>query len=98
MRVEAWLWLPNLVSIAAAAGAPANHRIGVRLRQHCARQACRCRGRRAGHAGRALELRPPSRDLQVKDMTLKTARAIFRSRYWTPLGPTHFRRASISVY
>jgi hypothetical protein len=36
--------------------------------------------------------------VQVKDMTLKTARAIYRSLYWNPLrGRRSFRLASISV-
>jgi lysozyme family protein len=37
-------------------------------------------------------------DLQVKDMTPKTARAIYRSLYWDPLRADALRRASISVY
>ncbi|MBV8336397.1 MAG: hypothetical protein JO358_13330 [Alphaproteobacteria bacterium] len=35
---------------------------------------------------------------QVKDLTLKTARAIYRALYWNPLRAERCRLASISAY
>jgi lysozyme family protein len=37
-------------------------------------------------------------DVQVRDMALKTARAIYRSLFWNRSGPTRFRGASTSVH